>query len=151
MRPVPSHELSSSLVLSSLELNDTQDYEPQIRALLGTASHFSEVVVLIVRSMHSARWTRVGNGVAQGSDVGQIMEKLDVGGRTDAGVRTPHTRIRRSVADSASEVCGQRYKLLMWVCQTISPLFFAGRVAGWDIVRAPYNTSSGRGHVNSLT
>jgi len=36
----------SSLLLSSLELSDTQVYEPQTRALLGTASHFCEVVVL---------------------------------------------------------------------------------------------------------
>ena len=35
---------SSSLLLSSLELSDTQVYEPSIRALLGTASHFCEVV-----------------------------------------------------------------------------------------------------------
>ena len=35
-----------SLLLSSLELSDTQVYEPKIRALLGTASHFCEVVVL---------------------------------------------------------------------------------------------------------
>jgi len=37
---------SSSLLLSSLELSDTQVCEPKIRALLGTASHFCEVVVL---------------------------------------------------------------------------------------------------------
>jgi len=30
----------SSLLLSSLELNDTKVYEPSVRALLGTASHF---------------------------------------------------------------------------------------------------------------
>ena len=30
----------SSLLLSSLELSDTKVYAPQIRALLGTASHF---------------------------------------------------------------------------------------------------------------
>ena len=33
---------SSSLLLSSLELIDTQVYEPYTRALLGTASHFCE-------------------------------------------------------------------------------------------------------------
>ena len=38
--------LLSSLLLSSLELSDTQVYEPFIQALLGTASHFCEVVVL---------------------------------------------------------------------------------------------------------
>ena len=31
---------SSALLLSSLELSDTQVYAPQIRALLGTAPHF---------------------------------------------------------------------------------------------------------------
>ena len=35
---------SSSLSLSSLELSDAKVYEPSIRALLGTASHFCEVV-----------------------------------------------------------------------------------------------------------
>ena len=37
---------SSSLFLSSPELSDTKIYEPQIRALLETASHFCEAVVL---------------------------------------------------------------------------------------------------------
>jgi len=39
-------QVSSFLLLSSLELSDTQVYEPYIRALLGTDSHFCEVVVL---------------------------------------------------------------------------------------------------------
>jgi len=34
------------LLLSSQELSDTHVYEPEIRAFLGTASHFCEVVVL---------------------------------------------------------------------------------------------------------
>ena len=33
----------SSLLLSSLELSDTEVYEPSIRARLGTAAHFCEV------------------------------------------------------------------------------------------------------------
>ena len=33
-------EYSSSLLLSSLDLSDTNVYEPQIRAQLGTAAHF---------------------------------------------------------------------------------------------------------------
>ena len=37
---------SSSALLSSLELSDTKKSEPYIRALLGTASQFCEVVVL---------------------------------------------------------------------------------------------------------
>ena len=36
---------SFSLLLSSLELSDTQVYEPEIRALLGADSHFCKVVV----------------------------------------------------------------------------------------------------------
>ena len=41
-----SRSFSSSLLLSSLELSETKIYEPQIRTLLGTASHFCEVTVL---------------------------------------------------------------------------------------------------------
>ena len=45
-RNVVFGEVSSFLLLSSLELSDTKVYEPQIRALLGTATHFCEAVVL---------------------------------------------------------------------------------------------------------
>jgi len=45
---------SSSLLLSSLESSDTQVYEPLIRALLGTAAHFCELVVLKVLPSRSA-------------------------------------------------------------------------------------------------
>ena len=41
--PFPS---SSSVLFSSPELSDTRVHEPQLRALLGTASHFCEEVVL---------------------------------------------------------------------------------------------------------
>ena len=41
---------SSSLLLSSPELSDTKVYDPQIRALLGTASHFFKVVLLKLRT-----------------------------------------------------------------------------------------------------
>jgi len=41
----------SSLLLSRLELSDTKAYEPQIRALLGTASHFCRVIVLKLRTV----------------------------------------------------------------------------------------------------
>ena len=37
---------SSALLLSKLELSDTEVYEPDKRALLGNASHFCQVVVL---------------------------------------------------------------------------------------------------------
>ena len=46
----PAGTASSSLLLSSLELSDTKVHEPSIRALLGTASHFCEVVVLTLRT-----------------------------------------------------------------------------------------------------
>ena len=46
---------SSSLLLSSIELSDTQVYEPYIRARLGTASHFCEVVVLKLRPVPIAQ------------------------------------------------------------------------------------------------
>ena len=47
-----------------LELLDARVYEPQIRALLGTASHFCEVVVLKLRLDRRRkrvrwRWTRM--------------------------------------------------------------------------------------------
>jgi len=42
----PFSALFSSWLLSSLELNDANVHEPQVKALLGTASHFSEVFVL---------------------------------------------------------------------------------------------------------
>ena len=50
-----SHATSSlsSLLLSSLELSDTTIYEPQIRALFGTASHFCQVVVLKLGSVRT--------------------------------------------------------------------------------------------------
>ena len=41
---------SSSLLYSSLDLNDIKDYEPEIRALLGTVSHFYEVGVPRLRT-----------------------------------------------------------------------------------------------------
>jgi len=42
---------SSSLLLSSLELSDTKVYWPQTLALLGTSSHFCEVVILKLRTV----------------------------------------------------------------------------------------------------
>ena len=42
---------SSSLLLSSLELSDSKVYEPYIRARLGTATHFCEVVVRKLRTV----------------------------------------------------------------------------------------------------
>ena len=44
-------EASASSLLSSLELSYTKVYEPLIRARLGTAAHFCEVVVLKLRTV----------------------------------------------------------------------------------------------------
>ena len=48
-----------SLLLSRRELGDTQVYEPQIRALLGTATHFCEVVVLRSRTVPNGLGFRI--------------------------------------------------------------------------------------------
>ena len=56
----PSCLSSSSLFLSSIEFKDSTIYEPEIRALLGTDSHFCEVVVLESRA---ARVSRCGDCV----------------------------------------------------------------------------------------
>jgi len=42
---------SSSLLLSSPELGDTKVYAPEIRALLGIASHFYEAVILQLKTL----------------------------------------------------------------------------------------------------
>ena len=51
-------KFSPCLLLSSLELGDTQVHEPEIWALLGTASHFCEVVVLKLRLSSITMFTR---------------------------------------------------------------------------------------------
>jgi len=43
--------LLSSWLLSSLELSDSQVYVPEIRALLGAASHFFEEAFLTLRTV----------------------------------------------------------------------------------------------------
>ena len=51
---------SSSSLLSRLELSDTKVYEPWIRALLGTVSHFCEVLVLKLRNVLMTNVIRMG-------------------------------------------------------------------------------------------
>ena len=41
---------SSSILLSGLELSDTQGYGPEIRALLASASHFCEILIFELRT-----------------------------------------------------------------------------------------------------
>ena len=48
---------SSSSLLSSLEFRDTQVHEPQIRALLRTASHFCEIDCLKPHPLNLETWT----------------------------------------------------------------------------------------------
>ena len=61
----PRAGLSLSLLLSSLKLSDTEVYEPPLRALLGTASHFCEVVVLKLRTS-SGEPLAIGRGILDG-------------------------------------------------------------------------------------
>jgi len=50
--------MSSSLLLSSLELSDTKVYEPLIRALFGTTSHCLEAHVRVDHSSPGVRETK---------------------------------------------------------------------------------------------
>jgi len=50
-----------SSFLSSLDLSDTKVYEPYIRALFGTASHFCKVVVLKLRTVRARSASRQGD------------------------------------------------------------------------------------------
>ena len=52
---------SSASLLSSLELGDRKVYAPEIRALLGTASHICEVDVFSVNCQLSIVKLVVGN------------------------------------------------------------------------------------------
>jgi len=54
-QPLYPNLLSSYLLLSRLELSDTRVYEPLVRALLGSDSHFCEVVVRAVRLRRGLR------------------------------------------------------------------------------------------------
>jgi hypothetical protein len=51
LKPESLNFFSSYLLLSSQELSDTKVYEPKIRALLGTAQHLCEVVVLQLKTV----------------------------------------------------------------------------------------------------
>ena len=52
---------SSSLLLASLGWSDTKVYEPQLRALLGTTSHFCEMFVLEPRTV--PKYTTLSLGI----------------------------------------------------------------------------------------
>ena len=89
--PFHASSSSSSLLLSSLELIDTQVYEPGIRALLGNALHFCEVVVLESRT--------VPNGTTLSL---RILQVIRLGARAiHKRVRGGHrnTRLRRQGAE----------------------------------------------------
>ena len=80
-RSTPSRSFSSSLLLSSLELSDSQVYVPETRALLGTASHFCEVVVL--KSSPRSTPSRLRALISQGpiSGTGAIQPFIRNAGR----------------------------------------------------------------------
>ena len=78
----------SSVLLSRLELSETQFYEPSIRALLGTASHYCEVVVLRLRTVAASRENNLN--YFQDFDLiakARIWSRLPYG--CDAGVSRP--------------------------------------------------------------
>ena len=61
-----------SLLLSSLELSDTQVVEPHMRALLGIASYFCEAVVLELRTVPSLGETTRGKKTHQFNTLGPV-------------------------------------------------------------------------------
>jgi len=81
--------LSSSFLLSSVELSDTQVYEPEMRALLGTASHFCGVVVLKLRTVPSARYYPL-HLRERGSFQGNLLQKFF----TMTSMTTPCSKFR---------------------------------------------------------
>ena len=81
---------SSSLLLSSLELSVMQDYEPCIRALLETASHFCKVVALKMVALNLSSRVRFEGFWVQGLEVrgvGAWLRVWGVGSRTARGAR----------------------------------------------------------------
>ena len=75
--------VSSFALLSSLELSDTQVYEPSIGAPLRTASHFCEVVVLKLRTVQigTALSLRVIRVISHGAQAmyRRIPARLQIG------------------------------------------------------------------------
>jgi len=57
--------MPSSLLLTTLKLSDTNVYEPQIRARLGTTARFCEVVVLKLRTLRGRHVDDHANGDPQ--------------------------------------------------------------------------------------
>ena len=68
---------SSALLLSSLELSDTTIYEPSLRAFLGTAPLFCQVVVLNL-STPSARSSSFEIGMGDAHRQGVIEHRFDL-------------------------------------------------------------------------
>ena len=92
-------EVSLSLLLSSLELSDTHVYAPSIRALLGTALCFCEVVALKLRtrgpgqatSMLAPKWQTIHKLTSwvRGTNSSTI------GAKTGVGTRHPKRNVLR--------------------------------------------------------
>ena len=90
---------SSSLLLSRLQLSDTQVYEPSMRALLGTASHFCELIVLKLRTgareqlpLHLGDGERVPRAHGNGH-VRRGFARSRRGGRCQGGRYPLHPRL----------------------------------------------------------
>ena len=89
-----------SVLLSSLELSDAKVYEPQIRALLGTASHFCEAVVLKLRTVKNigpSDWIR-----APGWFVASIRQ-----GSAGSYLRLTDSCITQLKAQGPSKTCNE--------------------------------------------
>ena len=120
-------QVSSSLSLLSLELSDTQVYEPWIRALLGTASHFCEVVVTHTRA-------RVGHTQASvGHTHASVRHTQSL--RT-VGAQVPGTP--RRVLDTPGRVFGIPGRVLH-----VSPSVWENHVATLRTVAARVHTYPG--------
>ena len=65
------------LLLSSLDLSDAKVYEPEIRALLGTASQFCEEVVLKSRTVPNGISLRILPVIRRGAQSSLLLLRLD--------------------------------------------------------------------------
>ena len=124
---------SSCLLLSSLELSDTQVYEPYIRALLGTASHFcvvARVLVTLVTGLRRSlslklRDTRVHEPqihpkpgcVGASSSSSLLLSSLEL---SDTQVYEPYIR---ALLGTASHFCVVARVLVLAACSSSSSLW----------------------------
>ena len=119
---------SSSLLLSSLELSDTKVSAIQIRALIGIASHFCEVI-------DEGVWWRVAGVWCRVSDFGCMIEcqvsgaRFSVGFRVRVGFRVQGFEKPGACAVEACEAAGATPRLVLLlrcICRERSLFPFPG-------------------------